>query len=137
VDTEQVRAIDFEVLERARIFLECAEALITPPRTWSRHEYARAAGGRVVEPTDPSARRWSAAGALMRAREMYGGSDVARAWDAYDRALAELARGIDFPRAPYAVCAVNEYNSRARSKRAVIRLFKHAIYSLDAQLAQA
>jgi hypothetical protein len=35
------------------------------------------------------------------------------------------------------VCAVADYNDRARSKRAVLTLFARAISAIDQQLAQA
>jgi hypothetical protein len=144
--------VDINTISRAREMVALAEATFVRPRTWTRRARARTASRRVVMPCDARARQWDMVGALDRARArltdrdvrfMYGVADdimrdIPRVWyDAYDYALAVLAQGIPFPRAPYPVCAVTEYNDRARSKHAVRKLLRHAIAELDAQLAQA
>jgi hypothetical protein len=139
---------NIDTISRARELVALTEATFVRPRTWTRRARARTASRRVVMPCDARARQWDMVGALDRARALLtdrdvmfmhsAAGDILRAWyDAYDHALAVLAQGIPFPRAPYPVCAVTEYNDRARSKRAVLKLLRHAIAELDARLAQA
>jgi hypothetical protein len=134
-------------LQHAREIVALAEAMLTPAYTWTRHATARNGRGRVVKPTAPTARRWCAVGALIRAREMlkdrdimlaYGVTgDIPRLWnEAYARAIAETAGMIERPRGD-GLHAIAEYNDRARSRLAVLKLFARVIELLDARLAQA
>jgi hypothetical protein len=125
-----------------KIILECAENLISRPRRWTRDAFARAGDGHEVHYLDPDARRWSMAGAVLRA----GAVLAARAfppdrdawYDAARDALVELARVAGADVATFrdhgdAIRALFAYND-AHGRRAVLALFEHARQAIDARL---
>jgi hypothetical protein len=133
-------------LQHAREIVALAEAMLTPAYTWTRHATARNGRGRIVKPTAPTASRWCAVGALIRARAIlldrdmmlaHGVTgDIKRRWNAaYARAVTEMAGMIERPHGD-GVDAIAEYND-THNKRAVLKLFARVIELLDARLAQA
>jgi hypothetical protein len=107
-------------LAEARKILIRAADLIRPRGRWTRHVLARDRRGQPVAPTDPRARRWCMAGAVLKA-----GVDMP-ARIRY-RASASLNSVADQD-----ITTIND----TRSKRNVLMLFDRAIAALDKQMAR-
>jgi hypothetical protein len=111
---------DVQVLAEAREILVRAADLIRPRGRWTRHVLARDRRGQPVAPTDPRARRWCMAGAVLKA-----GVDM----PAHVRYRASIALNSV---ADQDIPSIND----TRSKRNVLTLFDRAIAALDKQIAR-
>jgi hypothetical protein len=140
---------EHEELRHAREILSLAEELIMPPRCWTRGALARDAAGGAILPRSCAARRWSAVGAMDRARRILRDREAnAEPWDAfvswytaYGRALRVCAglaekRGIVRRRGAHDEDVITAYNDRTRDKRAVLKLLAAARREIDMQLEQ-
>jgi hypothetical protein len=131
-----------DVRMKTRILFTHAEDLLAPPRRWTRGAFARAGDGHEVHYLDPDARRWSAAGAVLRTGAVLASMAIPRdrdAWyDATQHALVELARAAGADVAAFrdvtdATRAIHQYND-THTKRAVLALFERARHALDERL---
>ncbi len=107
-----------QVAERAR-------ALINDPRTWTQDAMARTRSNRHCGPTDASAVRYCAYGAILRAANDVGG-DHDRSQHLADK-VAMLVTGRNNPLVAFEeLIAIND-GPRATARKAVVGLFERAL----------
>ena len=107
-----------QVTERAR-------GLIADPRSWTQYAIARTGNHRHCEPTDATAARFCAYGAILRAAHDVAGTDD-QAQRLADQ-TAMLLMGRDSPFSAFEdLIAIND-GSRATARKAVLDLFDKAL----------